>query len=80
MEMAVTMKSNPTIFMHSDQDPDNDNTRWGSIAHDNVSMVIDSGSDNIKAKDIIIYANRCLWLIAEDILQVRLFMSSTIIK
>ena len=49
--MAVTMRTNPTIIVHSDEDPDNDNTRWGSIAHDNTTFVIDSGSDNITLDD-----------------------------
>ena len=51
MEMAAAMKTNPTIFIQSAEDPDNDNTRWGSISHDNVSMIIDSGSDNITLDD-----------------------------
>jgi len=47
----VPAQSNPKLFMFSNEDPDNDNTRWGSISHDNTSFVIDSGSDNITLDD-----------------------------
>ncbi|MBN1645370.1 hypothetical protein JW851_05045, partial [Candidatus Woesearchaeota archaeon] len=44
-------QTNPTIFVQSNEDPDNDNTKWGSVSHDNTSFVIDSGSDNITLDD-----------------------------
>jgi len=37
--------TNPTLFIHSDTDPDTDNTEWISISHDTTSGVIDSGDD-----------------------------------
>jgi hypothetical protein len=37
MEMAVTMKANPTIIIHSNED--NDNTRWGSNAQLSITKV-----------------------------------------
>lgn len=38
------VQSNPTIFIHSDTDPDSDNTQWMSLYHDTTSGMIDTGT------------------------------------
>lgn len=36
-------QTNPTLFIHSDTDPDSNNTQWISITHDQTDGVIDCG-------------------------------------
>lgn len=38
-------QSNPTLFIHSLTDPDVSNNQWGSIAHDQVGLVINTGAN-----------------------------------
>ncbi len=37
--------TNPTLFIHSDTDPDVSNNQWGSISHNQSRMVIRTGSE-----------------------------------
>lgn len=45
-------QTNPTIFIHSSCDPDNDNTQWVSICHDSVDAVINVGTGGIKLNSV----------------------------
>jgi hypothetical protein len=38
------VQTNPTLFVHSDKDPDTDNTEWISLTHDQTNAVINWGS------------------------------------
>lgn len=39
--------STPTFFFHSDEDPDTDNTEWGSFTHDGINVVHGAGKGAI---------------------------------
>jgi len=39
--------TNPTMFIHSDTDPDSDNTQWGSFAHDQTDFQIGTGKGDL---------------------------------
>lgn len=43
-----TASANPTIFVHSNTDPDTDNTQWLSFAHDQTDGVIEAGKGAVK--------------------------------
>jgi hypothetical protein len=40
-------QTNPTLFIHSDTDPDNDNSEWMSLTHDKTDGKIRTGSGDI---------------------------------
>ena len=42
---------NPTVFFHSETDPDSDNTQWLSLSHDTTTGLIKSGKGNKKKKN-----------------------------
>jgi hypothetical protein len=42
-----TQSPDPTVFFHSDTNPDTDNTQWGSLAHDKTNFVIGTGSGDV---------------------------------
>jgi hypothetical protein len=46
-----TPSTNPTLFIHSNTDPDSDNTQWMSFTHDVTDGVIDTGTGLVKIKE-----------------------------
>ncbi|MCK5059928.1 MAG: DUF5011 domain-containing protein, partial [Candidatus Pacebacteria bacterium] len=40
-------QTNPTLYVHSDTNPDTDNTQWLSFSHDQTDAVIDWGKGNL---------------------------------
>ena len=39
--------TNPTLYVHSDTNPDTNNTQWGSLAHDQTDLVVSTGLGNV---------------------------------
>ncbi|NIQ92433.1 MAG: hypothetical protein GWN93_27010 [Deltaproteobacteria bacterium] len=46
-----------TIFLHSNTDPDTDNTQWGSLTHDKSNFVLAAGTGGVKIDDDGIVSN-----------------------
>jgi len=42
------LQTNPTLFIHSATNPDDDNTQWASLTHDQTDLVLATGSGDIK--------------------------------
>jgi hypothetical protein len=42
-----TLSPDPTFFFQSGENPDTDNTQWGSITHDQTDMIISTGKGHI---------------------------------
>lgn len=41
------VQTNPTLFIHSETNPDTDNTQWGSLYHDQTDFRLDVGSGSL---------------------------------
>lgn len=39
--------TDPTLFIHSDTDPNSDNTQWGSFAHDKTNFTVNWGTGDL---------------------------------
>jgi hypothetical protein len=48
-----TLSANPTIFIHSQTDPDTVNTQWLSLTHDQTDGVIATGTGDLKITSIV---------------------------
>lgn len=53
-------ETNPTLFIHSNTDPDTDNTQWLSLSHDKTNANIQSGKGNINLNNPITIADKTL--------------------
>lgn len=45
------LQTDPTLFIHSDTDPNTDNTQYVSILHDKTDAIITSGKGSVKVPD-----------------------------
>lgn len=54
------LQTDPTLYIHSDTDPDTNNTQWVSITHDKTNPVINSGTGAVK------FENSCIILKSPD--------------
>lgn len=68
-------QTNPTLFIHSDTDPDTDNTQWIGLHHDQTDGVIDAGKGGIRIPvevGIGVSPSRALDIVAPVADQIRL--------